>query len=267
MVGISELFETVSQLARIEIRITVSGIMLTLLLFGVFASAFNVQPVSSDWIWTRTIHIGADGSVYPSDAPISTFDNITYTLTDSIVGNIPHMSNAIVVERDNIVLDGAGYTVQGAEIYRSNGINLTGRSNVTIKNMIITEFFFGIWLEYSNNNTIVANNIISNFAGIRLWYSSNNSIVENIFTDDGLEAFYSYGNLLEDNLVNGKPIIYLEGVAGVKINATEPGQIILINCDNIQLENLNISHTVVGIELWNTTNTKIIGNNITSNPL
>jgi len=83
---------------------TVSGIMLTLLLIGMLTLAFGIQPVKSDWTWTETIYIRADGSVDPPTAPISTVDNITYRLTDNIVGDVPDKSNAIVVERDNIVV-------------------------------------------------------------------------------------------------------------------------------------------------------------------
>ena len=57
----------------------------------------------------KIIYIRADGSIDPGTAPISSVDNITYTLKDNI------FNQSTVVERDNIVVDGAGYTVQGAD--------------------------------------------------------------------------------------------------------------------------------------------------------
>ncbi|MCK4478072.1 hypothetical protein KAU88_06060, partial [Candidatus Bathyarchaeota archaeon] len=81
---------------------TFSGIMVILLLTSMLALAFSIQPVGA----TATIYIRADGSVDPDTAPISSSDNITYTFTDDIY-------DEIVVERDDIVVDGAGYTVQG----------------------------------------------------------------------------------------------------------------------------------------------------------
>lgn len=68
----------------------VFGTMLTLLVTCLLALllAFNVQPVKSDYTWTQTIYIRANGNVEPSDAPISTVDNITYTLTNNIIGNV-----------------------------------------------------------------------------------------------------------------------------------------------------------------------------------
>ncbi len=58
----------------------VLGIMMTLLLVSMFSLALNIQPVKAK----RTIYIRADGSIDPPDAPISTLDNATYTLTGNI---------------------------------------------------------------------------------------------------------------------------------------------------------------------------------------
>ena len=145
------------------------------------------------------IYIRADGSIVPL-APISTVDNITYTFTDNIY-------DSIVVERDNIVIDGAGYTLQGTG--SGTGITLPGRSNVTIKNAQITAFEFGIYLsDFSSNNSIVGNNITANNAdGIVLYSASsnNNSIVGNNITnnDDGIILHgSSYNSISRNNITN-----------------------------------------------------------------
>jgi len=132
-------------------RKIVSGVTLTLLLIGMLTLAFEVQPAKSDWAWTETIFIRTDGSVDPDTTPLSSIDNVTYTLTDHIVGNIPALSSAVRIERDNIVFNGAGYIVQGTWTSYSNGISLSGRSNVTIKNMHVKKFYYGIHLYGSTN--------------------------------------------------------------------------------------------------------------------
>ena len=161
---------------------TVSGIMLTLLVIGMLTLAFNIQPVKSDWTWTEPIYIRTDGSVDPNTAPISTVDNVTYTLTDNIVGDVPKYSEAIVVQRDNIVVDGAGYSLQGLEAWGSKGVALSGRSNVTIKNMKIKSFWAGVQLGSSDYNNIFGNKMITNGYGITLYESSNNTISGNNIT-------------------------------------------------------------------------------------
>jgi len=66
-----------------------------------------------------------------------------------------------------------------------------------------------------------------------------------------------------DNFVNGKPLVYLEEASGLVVG--DAGQVVLVRCNNITVENLNLSNTDVGIQLWQTNNTKIANNNITAN--
>ncbi|HEY4675141.1 MAG TPA: NosD domain-containing protein [Candidatus Bathyarchaeia archaeon] len=224
-----------------------------ILVMGFLSSAFDVKAVE----FVETVYIRGDGSVDPLTAPIQR-DGDVYTLT----GNISIYAAGIVIERDNMTLDGGGYTLQASGAYSSEGILLDGRKNVTIKNMQIKTFPYGIYLKSSSNNSIVGNNITNNRYGIYLDSSSNNSISGNLI-DDGLFVFDSYGNVVVDNLVNGKPLVYLEGMSHV--NVVEAGQVILVNCEDIRVENLNLSYTSVGVELLQTESTVISGNSITNN--
>jgi hypothetical protein len=95
--------------------------------------------------------------VDPPTAPISSVDNITYYLTSNILGHI-------AVQRDNIIVGGAGYTIHDAQ--NGTGIDLTGRHNVTIKNMEIKAFAFGVRLYNSSNSIISGTNITNNDYGI-----------------------------------------------------------------------------------------------------
>jgi len=92
--------------------------VLFLLLTSTLLSTSTTQYVKAEPI---TIYIRADGSVEPSTAPIRR-DGNTYTFTGDIYG-------LIVVEKDNIVINGAGYTLQGAG--SGTGIDLSGRTDVT----------------------------------------------------------------------------------------------------------------------------------------
>jgi len=220
---------------------TVSGIMLTVLLIGMLTLAFNIQPVKG---WTGTVYIRADGSIEPSDAPIITYDNVTYTLTD----NITSSGDGIVVERDNIVVDGAGYTLVGANYYK--GVDLTGSSNVTVKNMKIEAFDYGIWLEYSSSNTISGNNITANLeSSIYLYYASNNTISGNIFTKAsyGIRGFGS-ANVISENDIT-------EFYCGIQLSYSS---------QNAILEN-HIATIEYGVLLSSSSNNTIFGNNIMAN--
>ncbi|MGA2767354.1 MAG: NosD domain-containing protein [Candidatus Bathyarchaeia archaeon] len=277
------------------VRRTVSGITLTLLLTSVLALTFIIQPVGA----SDTIYIRADGYIDPPTARISTLDNVTYTFT----GNI---NDSVVVERDNLVIDGAGYTLQASG--GGIGIDVSGRNNVTIKNTTIQGLYSGIYLDKSsNNNSIAGNNITSNIFGIwfdsssinsvsgnnitsndvgiwfnsssinsvsgnnitsndvGIWFnsSSNNSVSGNMFFNDGLVVWDSHDNVVEDNLVNGRTLVYLEGVSDYAVG--DAGQVILVNCNHIKVENLNLSKATMGVQLWRTSYTTIVGNDITGN--
>ena len=171
------------------------GIMLTLLLIGMLTLAFNIQPAKSEW--TGTVYIRADGSIDPPGAPIQRNGSI-YTLT----GNITSSVNGIVVERDNIVIDGDGYMLRRTGAYQYKGIVLSGRTNVTVQNIQIQNFRHGIWLNSCSNNTISGNNIANNGYGVWLRDSSNNSISGNNVTANnyaGIQLEYSSNNTFSRN--------------------------------------------------------------------
>jgi len=128
----------------------VFSLALVFVLLGVFGLAIEVHIVEAQ----STIRIKADGSIDPPTAPIESTDNITYTFTDNIYDSV------VVVERNNIVIDGAGYALHGNG--SGTGISLSGRNHVTIKNVDISMFVTGIYLSESSSNTI-ANNTMSNF--------------------------------------------------------------------------------------------------------
>jgi parallel beta-helix repeat protein len=147
----------------------VSGTMLMLLLTGVLVLVFDVQTVMA----MGTIYIRADGSIDPPTAPIQR-DGDVYAL----IGDITSDADGIVIERNNMTLDGAGYTVKGLE--GGTGIFLSERTNVTIKRIRVQAFYYGIHLQASNVNNICESLINGNIA-LALWLqgSSTNNISRN----------------------------------------------------------------------------------------
>jgi len=111
------------------------------------------------------------------------------------------------------------------------GIELWGTSNSVIFKSTIMDNHRGIYLDnHSNNNSIISNNIVRNREGIGLYRSSDISIINNTFTEDGLYVYDSFGNLVRNNIVNGKPLVYLENVSDYVIK--DAGQVILVGCNH-----------------------------------
>ena len=120
-----------------------------MLLISMLALALNIQPAKAQGI----IYIRADGSIDPPTAPISSIDNVTYIFTDNV-------NETMKVERDNIVVDGAGHI--SYVDYSAVGIDLSVRNNVTIRDMTIEGYDWslaGINLMGSSDCTIYGINI------------------------------------------------------------------------------------------------------------
>ncbi|MEA3293473.1 MAG: NosD domain-containing protein, partial [Euryarchaeota archaeon] len=154
------------------------------------------------------------------------------------------------------LLNGNGYGI-GIFLYYSSINNISD-------NTVSNNGWYGIYLSFSGNNDISGNTLNdNNDDGIRLLYSSNNILTNNTFENNGLFVDSSYHNTVEDNTVNDEPLVYLEDADDVEvINA---GQVILVNCTNITVENLDLSNTSVGIELWQTENSRIKNNKMSNN--
>ena len=137
-------------------------------------------------------------------------------------------------------------------------------NNNTLTNNTASNNNYGIYLYSSSNNTLTDNTVSNNNAyGIYLYYSSNSNLTGNIFVNEGLIVLFSYQNTVENNMVNGKPLVYLEDSSDYVI--TDAGQVVVVNCTNITVDKLVLSNSSVGIELWQTNNSKISDNVINDN--
>ncbi|HXX87168.1 MAG TPA: NosD domain-containing protein, partial [Candidatus Acidoferrum sp.] len=221
------------------------------------------------------IYIYSNGSVYPSSAPISTPDKVTYTLT----GNISYPTcNGVVVERSNIVIDGNGYTVKGdypvPPAENSNGIDLTDVSNVTIKNVDVEIFGNGIYLDSSSDDILSGNTATANYVGIFFDSSSNNIVSENNLAADfqGIDLYGSSSNTITGNNATANSLygIFLEGssnnTASWNIAAAnkEYGIYLDSSSNNTVSSNIAIANQG-GIFFDFSSNNDVSGNNASSN--
>jgi len=259
----------------------ISGIVFTLLLVGTLTLMFNIQPAKADYVWTKTIYIRADGDIEPADATVSTVDNVTYSLTDNIVGAAPSWFDiAIVVERDNIVLDGSGYTLQGTQARYSKGISVEG-NNVTIKNTNIKGFGHGVYFNSTSYSTVSGNNITEcDGNGIVLDDSSYNIISGNTVTgNDGTGAGIGLYGLLgttinntifANNITKNYYGIYLDysstnSISRNNLSDNEYGIGLLEFSNNNAIFANNITNNEYGITLGYSSTNSIFVNNIKKN--
>jgi len=164
-----------SRVDRIETMRKKIILRTTLMLFSLFVltTAFYTPKVKADTIF----FIRADGSIDPPTSLIFTADNITYVLTGDL------WECSIIIQRDNIVLDGEGRRITPFD-FGIDGVTLSEVSNVTVQDIFVDMTSIGpggtgIYLSSSSNCTIKETSTwTSGGTGIYLSSSPNCTIKE-----------------------------------------------------------------------------------------
>ena len=236
-------------------------VTLILLLVGMSTLTFNVQPVKG----SETIYIRANGSTDPSTAPISSDDNVTYTFTDNI-------NDSIVVQRGNIIVDGAGYTLQGPG--NGSGFDIGDINNVTIRNTNVANFYYGIYLLQSSFCNVSGNNIANNNFGVRLNLSSNGIISCNnmISNDYGIYlSSSSFCAISGNSITNNDHGVYVywyshnSTISANTITSNNYRGVCLHHSSFSTISGNNITNNNSGVHIIESSSDTVSGNNITSN--
>jgi len=228
------------------------GILLVLISFAIVFLPEVMVVKAADEICIR-----AGGMVVGTDKIRRNGD--VYTFTGDI--GTDEWSYGIVIEKDNIVVDGAGYLLKGhgeqgllssyPNIY---AITLEGRNNVTIKNLRISGFNYGFRGNCSNVK-IVGNNLTDNTGGIFFVGSCSNTISGNniTYTEGGTGMFLEH---CSNNTFYGN--IIANCYYGINFYST--------SCNNIVSGNVVKGNLETGIYIRSSSNYNILtGNVVTDN--
>lgn len=124
----------------------------------------------------------------------------TYVLSNDITNS--RIENCITIGADNVTLDGAGYSLSdgfGAAVY------LSGRAGVTVKNLKINRFDFGISIIHARDNITLTNlTLNSTFWGIWVYDSNNVTLTDSTLKLGYFGIYVSNSNntILMGNTVN-----------------------------------------------------------------
>ncbi len=137
-------------------------------------------------------------------AAIGTWDpgTLTCTLTTDL-------SESMEIDSDGITIDGGGHITNGSQT--GNGIYLGDRSGITVRNMRIENFSFGVYLNGGSDNHIEKNDFIDDeYQAVVLYDSNANTVADNTVSltvpstnrHQGFALHSSHNNSFQGNAIS-----------------------------------------------------------------
>ncbi len=173
-----------------------------------------------------------------------------------------------------------------------SGIYLKNSDSSWVVNNTCRQNTIGISVENSDSSWVVNNTCRQNgYYGISLWKSKNiiaeknfcnqngeygiylrnsqsSSVVNNFFSKDGLVMEGDIEGLLShsimDNWVNGLPLGFIKSLHDITLTSSY-GQLILVNCTNILVQDQNCSNSSIGITLHYSSYCQLLNNTCNHN--
>lgn len=234
----------------------------------------------------RGINTGAGRPVidagYNGSAVYILADGVTlegFNLTNANGSRIDLYAGVRVLANDSVIRDISAFN-------NENGILLTNCYNGTLEGNYLQDNRYGIRIEESHNLTITENLMLNNNYGLQLITTHGNRIYSNLAENNrfGIELndsknntlignqmrgnIYNFGaegynDVANDNLVDSRPIIYLIGAKDKTIDSSDDvGTVYCLDCQNVAIRGLNLSHNFYGIYLYNTTGSIVENNSL-----
>ena len=159
-----------------------------------------------------SIYIRSDGSIEPTSGVPIQRDGDTYRLTDNIA------DRKIMVQRNDTVIDGNGFALRQTPVDMNQpgagtidqgwhcAVDLDGRNNVTIRNLMFDSCIQGIEFRDASNINISNNRFLgSSVAGVLFVTSLNVTVEKNTFLNNvggirfALSSYHIVGNAFKNN--------------------------------------------------------------------
>jgi parallel beta-helix repeat protein len=152
------------------------------------------------------------------------------------------------------------------------GFVIGGSRNTMLRNNIIASNKVGVRISATVISTLINNYIYSNKQdGVSVISSLHCKLRGNTFINGGLYlygdqiSYYDSHNISTDNIVNNKPLYYYTNQSHFGVIDKPVGQLFLINCSNVTVNNLQINNTTIGIEVAYSERIYVANNSLNSN--
>lgn len=188
-------------------------------------SSLGSQMITSGYTGD-TNHLSSSGSASVNGISLPSITLTTNTtLTNDLTGRI-------VIASDNLVLNCNGHTISGITTDPLTGtypgILLNGRSRVTVKNCLVTNFYIGVQTVSSTRDLLIHNKASNNGYGFLLSSSNFNALLFNTANGnlhDGFRLESSNRNVIAGNRANNN-------LGSGFLLVSSPRNILLLNTAN-----------------------------------
>jgi parallel beta-helix repeat protein len=153
---------------------------------------------------------------------------------------------------------------------KSRGLYLAYSDNNTMLNNTFTANPQGAYITYSDFNTVIANNVSNAQNGVLLSSALNMTLHNNTFTNCGIfitgtsVPYWNSHTINNYNTVDGKPVYYFSNMKSGAI-PLGTGAAILANCSDMIIENQDVCFGTIGIEVGFSSNISITNVNASAN--
>jgi parallel beta-helix repeat protein len=126
-----------------------------------------------------------------------------YMLNTSITNS--SLFSCINITSNDVIFDGAGFAIDGTATSGTKGVYVYNSTNVltnvTVKNLKVTDWYYGIYYIKTQNGTLSWNSASSNIYGILLSQSNYNNLTHNTasLNNPGIMLYQSSHNSLTNN--------------------------------------------------------------------
>jgi len=200
----------------------------------------------------------------------------TITVSTVLDGNVGPCATGVTIGADNITLDLNGFTISGTPAAGDGpGVNLVGRTGVTVKGGTVTQFDAGVAITGGSGNTVMSMTVLNNRGstvsdfgdGIAMFQSNANHIINNEVRNngpyDGIGMVTSNFNVVDSNKIydNNQSATNTAGIRVENIGQTPSN-------DNTLTNNQVVNSGTFGIEVFAGGSRNLIkGNQVVGNAL
>lgn len=157
------------------------------------------------------------------------------------------------------------------------GVWVYGGSGNTVSHNTLEGNNYGILVQSSANNFVTGNHAANGWGGIWLDSSGGNKLRDNNMRDNARNfgvaggEFSQFANDVDlSNMVNDKKVYYLLDKKNLVMEPAvfpDLGALVLVNCSNMTVQNLDIQNSYVGIHVIGAVNSTVTNNNIANNTI